>query len=66
MGKRVYLRYGGKPEITTTGIEYSRNIYDRNTIYDFDNDENMRKLKLRALQLLVEGYSCQFCQLNDY
>ena len=34
MGKKVFLRYGGKQEFTSKGVTYSENIYDRSIIYD--------------------------------
>lgn len=66
MGKRVFLRYGRKPEHTSKGIVYSENVYDRSTIYDLDNDNDKRNLQQKIIELLVEGYSCRLYPAETY
>ena len=59
MGKKFFLRYGGKPEYTSNGVVYTDNIYDRSILYDLDDEEDRRNLQQRTIKLLIEGYSCR-------
>ena len=64
MGKKVFLRYGGKQEFTSKGVTYSENIYDRSIIYDLGKEEDVRKLQAGTIRLLIEGYSCRIYDIE--
>ena len=65
MGKKVFIRYGGKPDYTSKGVVYSENVYDRSVLYDLDNERDRRNLQQRTIELLVEGYACRLYSVEN-